>query len=186
MAERADPRIKGFKSNKSPYRKFLYERYGYCNQFSSGKVILDIPCGVGWGTSLVKNPKEICGVDICAEAVQYANDNYHGIIFKVGNMTEIPFEEGKFDLVLCLEGYEHIDQEKQVSFLGEAYRVLRDGGDMIITTPLGDGKKSKNPYHIHEPIQEELFDLLNKKFTIIDSSIVKGGDGDVIRCLVRK
>ncbi|MGD9691941.1 MAG: methyltransferase domain-containing protein [Phycisphaerales bacterium] len=47
--------------------------------------------------------------------------------------ARLPFEDGSFDVVLCVEGIEHVvDRHKT---LKELRRVLRPGGRMLITTP---------------------------------------------------
>lgn len=51
MAERAHPKDPGFKDRffgliKNKYKKKLYERYNFCNEYIRGKKCLDIPCGV--------------------------------------------------------------------------------------------------------------------------------------------
>ncbi len=73
MAERAHPEDPGFKDKmlglkENRYKKKLYDRYKFCNNFINGKSVLDIPCGVGWGTSLLKKAKSIIGIDISSEA----------------------------------------------------------------------------------------------------------------------
>ena len=59
MAERAHPEHKGFKDKffglfKNKYKQNLYKRYLFCNDYISNKIVLDVPCGTGWGTSLLR------------------------------------------------------------------------------------------------------------------------------------
>ena len=61
-----------------------------------------------------------------------------------GNLNEaLPFENEKFDLVLAVEGIEHL--EDQYHFAKECHRVLKNGGGVIITTPniVGFGSRIK-------------------------------------------
>jgi len=61
-----------------------------------------------------------------------------------GNLNEaLPFENEKFDLVLAVEGIEHL--EDQYHFAKECHRVLKNGGGVIITTPniVGFGSRVK-------------------------------------------
>jgi SAM-dependent methyltransferase len=46
----------------------------------------------------------------------------------------LPFSDDTFDVVLIAEVIEHIDRHPQV-LLGEANRVLRGGGYVVVTTP---------------------------------------------------
>ena len=51
-----------------------------------------------------------------------------------GNLGEdLPFENDKFDLVLAVEGIEHL--EDQYHFAKECRRIVKDGGGVIVTTP---------------------------------------------------
>ncbi|MGH7823520.1 MAG: class I SAM-dependent methyltransferase [Candidatus Binatia bacterium] len=51
-----------------------------------------------------------------------------------GDMEErLPFPDGDFDVVLCVEGIEHVKNRHRL--LEELRRVLRRGGRLILTTP---------------------------------------------------
>ena len=51
-----------------------------------------------------------------------------------GNLNEpMPFESGSFDLVISVEGIEHL--ENQYQFASELNRVLKENAHAIITTP---------------------------------------------------
>ena len=181
MAERADPRLPGFQEGRI-YREKLFERYEFCNAFIEDKVVLDIPCGVGWGTSLLKGAKEIHAVDIDNESIGYGKQEYPGITFKVGDMSKIPYGNYTFDVIICLEGYEHIDQQTQLKFINEARRVLIPNGIIILTTPiLENGKSTNNKYHIHEPSFEEAQDTLTQNFIEVHLEVFKGPDSKEIR-----
>lgn len=45
----------------------------------------------------------------------------------------LPFQDGSFDLVLCLDYLEHIEADDQA--LGEISRILKAGGEFIAVTP---------------------------------------------------
>lgn len=104
-AERAHPDHPGFRE-KSPYRKKLFERYQFCNQFiKEWMTVLDVPCGVGWGTSLFDKCRRLYGLDISNEAIKFATEHYHKdhIKFVCGDMTKMPFSIYQFDMVICLD-----------------------------------------------------------------------------------
>lgn len=56
MAERARPDIAGFQPG-SPWREEFMKRYTAADTLVAGKKVLDCPCGVGWGTSLLISAK---------------------------------------------------------------------------------------------------------------------------------
>jgi len=177
VAERAHPEHPGFQEG-SPYRANLFKRYAFANRFTKGKTVLDIPCGVGWGTSLL-TAKHRIGIDISMDAIAYANGHYPGIDFLVGDMAKIPLEDNSVDVVVCLEGFEHVNEATGIRFLDEVIRVIRDDGLLVMTIPivLPGGPHSGNPYHLHEPALRDLKNTLARRFYTQSMEVVKGPDG---------
>jgi 2-polyprenyl-3-methyl-5-hydroxy-6-metoxy-1,4-benzoquinol methylase len=188
MAERAHPDLPGFKDKwfglkKSKYKKALFRRYQFCNEYISGKEILDIPCGTGWGTSLLRGASKVHAVDRAPDAVDYARTHFkgNGIVYSVGDMAALDFNTGSLDVVVCLEGFEHVPPEVAQNFLAEACRVLRKDGLIIMTVPiLTNGKHSGNPYHLFEPSYDEIFDILAGRFRFRFFEMVQGPEGEIV------
>jgi 2-polyprenyl-3-methyl-5-hydroxy-6-metoxy-1,4-benzoquinol methylase len=196
MAERAHPDDPAFRDcwdfrlrrgvvpwvtcRRSPYRAALLYRYAWVGKHCRGRDVLDIPCGMGWGTSLLKGCRSLVGVDIAADAIDEARRRYGGgIIFRVGRMDQLDFPERAFDVVCCLEGIEHVPEETGRRFLGEAWRVLRPGGSLFLTSPrAGHGGHSGNPFHEREYRPEEMRGLLDGLFHV-DEYFAR--DVDVLR-----
>lgn len=186
MAERADPDHEGFKDRweerkilgiisikrkvVNPYRDAVYWRYGLVNERSSGLRVLDVPCGMGWGTSMLKGCASIIGLDLDKEAIDKAREKYGTIAeFYVGSMDKLPFSDRSIDLISCLEGIEHVPESVAMDFLNEANRVLEHDGLMILSSPhCNDAPHSGNPYHIREYRPNEMRQLLFPKFNIIE------------------
>lgn len=184
MAERANPKITGFQNRinfrwrkkiipwisikRSPYREALLWRYKWVNNYCNGKDVLDVPCGMGWGTSLLKGYRSITGVDISSEAIQEASKRYgKKAQFLIGSMESLNFQNSSFDLIVCLEGIEHVPTEVGESFLQEAKRILRPEGEILLSSPYcKNGKHSGNPYHIYEYQPHEIKELIEKYFEI--------------------
>jgi SAM-dependent methyltransferase len=63
----------------------------------------------------------------------------------------LPFEDSAFDLVLCAETLEHV-RDVQLA-LSEVRRVLRPGGTLALTTPLGGRLRAllRGPEHPFSP-----------------------------------
>lgn len=193
MAERAHPKDLGFRDRwfglkRNRYKKKLYERYKFCSEYTKGKKVLDIPCGVGWGTSLLKMPSFIIGVDISSEAINYAKKHYENKNrrFYVGDMQFVPLKDDSVDVVICLEGFEHVTKDIGLRFIEESKRVLRSGGLLIMTCPVLNeyGKSTGNPYHLCEYPEYELIKMLNKNFRILRLERIKGPDGPEYRAVL--
>lgn len=74
-------------------------------------------------------------------------DRWHyGRIDLVGDVTAIPTPDESFDAVLCTEVLEHVPEP--VRALGELARVLRTGGQLFLSAPLGSGLHQQ-PHHYY-------------------------------------
>lgn len=62
------------------------------------------------------------------------------------DITSIPVEDGSFDAVLCIEVLEHVPDP--VAAVNELARILRPGGRLIMTAPLGSFLHQE-PYHYY-------------------------------------
>ena len=193
MTERAHPEDPGFRDKflgliKSKYKKKLYERYNFCNQYIRNKKVLDIPCGVGWGISLLKRAAFIYGIDISNEAIDYAKKHYENKKrkFYVGVMESIPLKDNSIDVAICLEGFEHVSKEVGIRFIEESKRVLKRDGLLIMTCPVFNeyGKPTGNPYHLSEYPESELIEIINKNFRILRLERIKGPDGPEYRTVL--
>jgi len=77
---------------------------------------------------------------------QLRDKHGYGQIDYVCDATEIPVEDGTFDVVLCTEVLEHVPDPVRV--VRELGRVLRPGGILLLTAPLGSGLHQL-PFHFY-------------------------------------
>jgi SAM-dependent methyltransferase len=81
--------------------------------------VLDVGCGDGRLTNrLVDRHARVVGVDIAAEALQHVRTETH-----VAPVTALPFADRAFDLVLCTEVLEHLEDAELAGAVGELSRV---------------------------------------------------------------
>ncbi len=192
MLERAHPdhvsfRPRWFGLLRNRNREKFFRRYTFCNAYVKNKVVLDIPCGMGWGTSLLKGCKELYGIDIDRAAIEEASRRYKWINFRVGSMVDIDFPDDIFDTVTCLEGIEHISFSDGQKFLGETRRILKGGGFLIITTPLRKDEEqgSGNIYHLYEYNEKELLGEISRfGFSVVYKGYHDMGDNCTVIELV--
>ena len=98
-------------------------------------VVLDAGCGSGDFVSAVARlptVKSCYGLDLSSAAIQTARTAYPDCAFVVGSVLQMPFEDGKFDVILVREVVEHILDTS--AMFHELSRCLRPGGYLGITT----------------------------------------------------
>ncbi|MCP3677504.1 MAG: methyltransferase domain-containing protein [Deltaproteobacteria bacterium] len=92
--------------------------------------VLDAPCGFGgMATFLNSRNYAVTALDIIPP--EDLDSNIRTLKYDL-NET-LPFEDDSFDLCVAVEGIEHI--ERPADFFHELARVLKRGGDMIVSTP---------------------------------------------------
>ncbi len=92
--------------------------------------IVDIPCGSG---AFIFRLKDNGYNNVLAIDIENIMEIDHKD-FMIGDMTKIlPIEDNSIDVLVCIDGIEHIN--KQFDFVKEVNRILKDGGEFIISTP---------------------------------------------------
>lgn len=131
-------------------------RYLAAKQYVQGKRVLDVACGEGYGTRLLKSwgAAEVIGVDISAEAIEKASALFsaEGVQFLRHAAEQLPFENDSFDVIVSFETIEHVDSPER--FLEEIRRVVKFSGTVLLSCPndyLYEEKLENysNPFHKH-------------------------------------
>lgn len=92
--------------------------------------IVDIPSGSG---AFVQRLKDAGYKNIIAIDIENIQEIEHGNLV-VGDMTKIlPLSDESCDVVVCIDGIEHISG--QFNFVKEIFRILKNQGECIISTP---------------------------------------------------
>lgn len=73
-------------------------------------------------------------------------DGAYGRLDYVSDLTAIPVSDGSFGAVLCTEVLEH--HPEPIAVVKELARILKPGGNLILTAPLGSGIHQE-PYHYY-------------------------------------
>lgn len=104
---------------------------------TSDMSVLDVACGSG---DFLKAAEaigaEVSGIDISEKAIAACRSRLPDADLHVGIAEDMPFDSGKFDVVVCLGSLEHfLDQEKA---LKEMLRVGKADAIFIILVPNAD------------------------------------------------
>jgi SAM-dependent methyltransferase len=156
-----------------PYISYEHwHRYCYAKPFVTGKTVLDIASGEGYGSAyLAAHAAQVYGVDVSEEAVQHARGAYprDNLTFLLGSAGAIPIPgEHCLDAIVSFETIEHLDAATQESFAREAKRLLKPDGVLLISTPnrlvYTEAIDHHNPYHLREFTSDEFRQFLHQHF----------------------
>jgi ubiquinone/menaquinone biosynthesis C-methylase UbiE len=152
-------------------------RYRFAANYVKNKEVLDIACGSGYGSRILKDNGAIrvIGIDISQNVIDYARNKYNTnkLDFIKGDITNIDFPNNFFDIVVSFETIEHLKNYREA--LLEIKRVLKENGLLIISSPnrrltsldKSINKAPDNEYHYVEFLKEEFTSLLSRYFEII-------------------
>jgi SAM-dependent methyltransferase len=108
----------------------------YLGQATPGR-LLDVGCGNGqFLNKMHTRGWEVCGVDFDPKAVENARQLYK-LDVRAGSLADQHFPDSSFDAVTANHVIEHLPDP--VAFLGEARRIVKPGGCLIVTTPNNQG-----------------------------------------------
>jgi 2-polyprenyl-3-methyl-5-hydroxy-6-metoxy-1,4-benzoquinol methylase len=148
-------------------------RYAIALSLCTGRDVLDIACGEGYGSNLLSSVASlVIGVDISRDAIDHATCKYAkpNLRFITGSASAIPAEPKCVDVVASFETIEHLAEQEEM--ISEIARVLRPGGVLIMSSPnkhnYSDVPGTRNPYHVRELYTAEFRALLRKSFAHVD------------------
>ncbi len=103
----------------------------------AGKHVLDIGCGSGRTTAILKNlSKDYVGLDYSLEMVESCRKRFENVCFVHGDVREMyEFEDSEFDYVMfSFNGLDSINHEDRLKGLREIVRVLRQDGLFVFSS----------------------------------------------------
>lgn len=148
-----------------------WHRYHFVMPIVTGKRVLDVACGEGYGAALIARvASSVVGVDISGAAIEHARMHYGdkpALEFINASCDDLPFPDAQFDVVVSFETIEHI--HNQAAFLSEIRRVLKPDGVLIMSSPnkteYSDARGYQNEFHVKELYADELANLVLSYFS---------------------
>lgn len=144
-------------------------RYALASSLVKGMRVLDISCGEGYGTYLLKQfgASRVIGVDVSLEAIERAQKKFGGneIYFQALDASELEntFETCSFDVIVSIETIEHLPDPE--AFLRSLKTVATRDAVIIITCPNDywyfPTPEERNPYHLKKYHFEDFRRLAN-------------------------
>jgi len=135
---------------------------------AKGRRVLDAGGWTGLGAEryLEAGAEQVVNLDISKEAIKLGRARL-GKEKRVRfvqwdlNRTPLPFDDGSFDLIICLESLEHIAAQREA--IAEFDRILEPGGVLLLSVPDHEHEaawerlnRHGNAFHLHVPSREEL------------------------------
>lgn len=130
----------------------------------AGRVVLEAGAGEGYGADMIADvAARVIGVDYDETAVAHIRSRYPRVDMRQANLAALPLPDESVDVVVNFQVIEHLWDQAQ--FLRECLRVLRPGGELLISTPnritFSPGRDTPlNPFHTRELNAAELDELL--------------------------
>ncbi len=137
-------------------------------EIPSGSKVIDIGAGACRYRLLFSHcnyyAQDFCGLK--PETLKYGNINM------ISDAASLPIMSRSFDVVLCTEVLEH--QTNPIEVAREIARVLRPGGQLILTAPLGSGIH-QFPYHYYGGFTPYWYEFFLAKVGFCDIQIEANG-----------
>jgi 2-polyprenyl-3-methyl-5-hydroxy-6-metoxy-1,4-benzoquinol methylase len=140
--------LRGGEATGSETLRLHLDRYRFATENLVPGTVLDMACGVGYGTALLAKNLRITsalGVDISAAVVQYAAQRYGSERVSYVCSDALEFCPGRtFDNVISLETIEHVDNP--CALFAHLVSLLAPGGRLISSVPVTPSVDA-NPHH---------------------------------------
>lgn len=142
--------------------------------------LLDVGCGEGITLKILESEligKECIGLDLDKQHIEMSKVNAPYCKYMLGNIYNLPFNKNTFDVTLCLEVLEHLENPEKAIY--ELHKI--SAKYIIISVPrepiwrmlnMFRGKYWNNlgntPGHLNHWSSSSIIALLKKSFKIVD------------------
>ena len=133
--------------------------------------ILDAGCGAGFMSRIyARSGAEVIGIDRAGKMLDQAKKEEDktklGISFIEGDITNLPFQDEKFDAISCVAVLIHDSPEECQKFFHESSRVIKPGGRIVISIMHPYLFQSESPSRNRKTSWVQYCPLENKPFTV--------------------
>jgi len=126
------------------------ERYRFAARLLPPGRVLDLACGVGYGTALLaeRGDVEVLGVDLSTSAIGHARARHAGPRREFRVADALAFEDARgFDAIVSLETIEHVGEPGRL--IERLAALIRPGGVLVASVPTTPSV-DLNPHHLHD------------------------------------
>ncbi len=159
----------------NPIHQRLLFAYEEATNLTEGQ-LLEVGCGVGRGIAILsKHCEQYTGIDKNEKLIAQLQQSFPKAKFVYQNvppLKDIPTDS--YDCVVAFQVIEHIENDDL--FIKELRRVLKNKGQLIITTPNIKRSLTRNPWHVREYTAQQLSALMKRHFTKLRTYGVQGNE----------
>jgi ubiquinone/menaquinone biosynthesis C-methylase UbiE len=125
-----------------PFDRYLLQRFAADNKHRGE--MADVGCGPGQTTKYLSDwgVKDITGIDLSDKMIEAAKTRFPGIPFETGNMLSLDKPGNCYGSMLGFYAIAHFKNEQLKQFFEEAYRVIKPGGQLLISFHIGNEVKT--------------------------------------------
>ena len=151
-------------TSDNPIHQRLFRAYVESVPFIRGDV-LELGCGEGRGIDLInQKAKTFTAVDKIDSVITKLKAKYPMNKYIKSSFPPLSiFDDNSFDTIISFQVIEHIKNDKL--FVKEIYRLLKKGGNALITTPNILMTLTRNPWHIREYTSKSLESIISDSFS---------------------
>ena len=116
-----------------------------------GPKVIDAGCGAGRLSAYLSNAGlDVIGVDLSPGMVRVARRSHPGLVFEVGQLTDLPAADAAADGILAWYSIIHSAPAELPAIAREFWRVLRPGGLALIAFQAGSGHRALERAYGHD------------------------------------
>ena len=163
--------------------------YQYAHQFATGKEVLDVGCGTGYGCKIFsERATYVLGIDHSAEAIQYCRTHFNAPNIEFQQVdASVGLPNKRFDMVVSFQVIEHLHDVGD--FVDRLKHVVKINGLILITTPnvrTVEAAGAGNPFHHNEMNFDQLKRLIGSKFGLYDIIGIGYASPSLLRSMIQK